>query len=308
MSLYEALAVFVVAAAGVSSFGYLLVRGAEALSDKLGLGRFLIGFVLLSVLTSMPEMTVAVFSAVQGVVELSVGDILGSNIVNICLVVGLSSLFITRIISVGMNLLKDLAAVLYFSSLIPILLVFVPQVFIETGVLLILVFVSYAYITYRTSKTLNTKPHIPGYGYPAILSAVVIGGLGVIVSAMVLVSAARSVVEYTGLSELEVGAKMVAVSTSAPELVTVLASMRRREYEMALGNAIGSNLTNITLILGSLLLVSRTTLVFQQHTFTVLFLLLATSTFWFFVSRGTITRVSGVILLVLYLFFLLLAA
>ncbi|MEM3031508.1 MAG: hypothetical protein QW756_00450 [Nitrososphaerota archaeon] len=301
----ETISTFLLAGTGVAFFGYLLVRDAELLSDKLGLGRFLIGFLLLSVVTSLPEMTVAALSSAAGVVDISVGDILGSNIVNIALVVSLSTIFITRLIAVQTKLLKDLAGILYFSSAIPIILVFIPQASVEIGIILILSFLIYIYLTFKESAEVQSQKMDVKTGYPLILLMALAGASGTIYSATHLVEAAKRVVELAGISELEVGAKFVALSTSAPELATVLTSAKRHEYEMALGNAVGSNLTNVTLILGALLTISGSIITFQQHISTVLFVLLVTLTFWFFVSRGRLTKMAGLILLALYSAFLI---
>ncbi|MEM2114737.1 MAG: hypothetical protein QXS12_04720, partial [Candidatus Caldarchaeum sp.] len=130
----DVVAVFVLSCLGLAVTGYLLVRGAELLSEKRGISRFLVGFILLSVITSLPELSVATFSSLAGVVYLSVGDILGSNVVNVALVAALSTFFVTGVVYVGLDVLRDLAGILYFSSIIPILMIFIPEVAVELGV------------------------------------------------------------------------------------------------------------------------------------------------------------------------------
>jgi len=303
----DVVAVFVLSCLGLAVTGYLLVRGAELLSEKRGISRFLVGFILLSVITSLPELSVATFSSLAGVVYLSVGDILGSNVVNVALVAALSTFFVTGVVYVGLDVLRDLAGILYFSSIIPILMIFIPEVAVELGVLLLAFFMVYIYLSFRSAPANARVAEKVGVGYNVIVSMVVVGGVGVVVSAYFLVESVEGLVLLTGLSELEVGAKIVSISTSAPEIATTLLLSKRGVYDMALGNAVGSNLTNVTLILGALLIISGQSLVFSQHVSVVLFVLLASSTFWFFISRGALNRMSGVLLLLIYLFFLTVA-
>ncbi|MCX8203867.1 MAG: hypothetical protein N3H32_06085, partial [Nitrososphaeria archaeon] len=87
--LAEVAAAFALSGLGVAAFGYVVVRGAEALADKYRIDRFAVGFLFLSVVTSVPELTVAVVAGIRGAVELSVGDLLGSSVVNITFVLSL---------------------------------------------------------------------------------------------------------------------------------------------------------------------------------------------------------------------------
>ncbi|MDW8083894.1 MAG: sodium:calcium antiporter [Candidatus Caldarchaeum sp.] len=300
----EAAGLFALAGLGVSFFGYLVVRGAEELADKYGLDRFMIGFILLSVLTSTPEWTVAAVSALQGVVEISVGDIFGSNVVNISLVTAFSMIFARKALTITDSFSKSLVEVLYLSTLIPIMLLYFPAVSSWTGVLLMAFFALYVYIAYGNKRPPTVVSHVVKTSTFRILIQIMLSAGLLVFSATQLVAAARAIAEITGISQLEVGAKLVAVSTSAPELVTVAASMRRGEHAMALGNAVGSNLTNVTLILGSLLALSGANIVLTSHVYTVLFVILVSMTFWFFSERGKITIPNAVILLALYVAFL----
>lgn len=303
-TLFEVAGLFFLAALGVSFFGYLVVRGAEMLADKYKLDRFMIGFILLSVLTSTPEWTVALISAVQGVVEISVGDIFGSNIVNISLVTASAMIFSRTALTMTVTLSKSLTEVLYLSTLIPLIMLYFPATTSAVGVLLMSFFALYVFIAYRDTGTVNGDRHAFKGKPTRIWMLILVGGAMLIFSANQLVQAARTFAEITGVSQLEVGAKLVAVSTSAPELVTVAASMKRGEQAMALGNAVGSNLTNVTLILGSLLALSGANIILLPHIYTILFVMIVSTTFWFLASRGKITVRDSIILLLLYAAFL----
>ncbi|MDW8062855.1 MAG: hypothetical protein RMI43_01640 [Candidatus Caldarchaeum sp.] len=305
VELLEALGLFSLAGLGVGFFGYLVVRGAELLADKYGFDRFMVGFILLSVLTSTPEWTVAAASALQGAVEISVGDILGSNIVNISLVTGISMLFARKALTITSSFSKSLVEILYLSTMIPIILLYFPVASSLTGVLLMVFFALYVATAYKNSPPIAVQPHVVRTSAAKIFTMILLGGGMLVLSAIQLVQAARTIAEITGLTQLEVGAKLVAVITSSPELVTVAASMQRGEHAMALGNAVGSNLTNVTLILGSLLALSGVNIVLGPHVYTVLFVVLVSMTFWFFSSRGQITLSNTLILLALYVSFLL---
>lgn len=288
----------------MAAFGYVVVRGAEALADKYRIDRFAVGFLFLSVVTSVPELTVAVVAGIRGAVELSVGDLLGSSVVNITFVTGLAALFAAGGVPVGGALRAQLAQLLLLSSAIPVALTAAPVVPPLTGFPLLLVFLAYGLYSFKSGSAHQAKL-VPWSGWKVVAFAAA-SVVGLVTSATSLVQSAKALSEVLGVGQLEVGAKLVSLATSTPEIVTVAASMRRGEYEMAFGNAVGSNLTNMSLILGSLLLIAGVDVLLTPHYTTVLFVVLVSGTLWAFSLRGRISRPLALVLLVEYVAFLLL--
>jgi len=296
----------ILSVASIAFFGTVLVRSAEELERCTNVGQFAVGFLLLSVVTSLPEFTVAVFATAQDVVGITIGDILGSNVVNIAFV-GAMVLVLARTIEVRTMLLDELAGVLYFSSLIPLILSIFAAVSRGFGVVLLSFFVVYSYFAMKRGRSIMEEdrgPSMPRRVKARILLMIVIGALGVIVSASFLVGSASTVAELFGLSKLVIGAKVVSIATSVPELVVTIVAVRRGLHDMALGNAIGSNLTNVSLILGLVLVLSPLGVSLQAYSIATAFLLIVTSSFWYFLSRGKLSRMAGLTLLMLYVAFL----
>ncbi|MCS4538573.1 MAG: sodium:calcium antiporter [Thaumarchaeota archaeon] len=277
-----------------------LVNTSARIASRLGINHFAIGFLLLSVLTSLPEMFVAIFSTSEGAVGLTLGDIFGSNVVNIAFVTGLA-LFIGRD-RVKMPV-RDLAGILYFSSLIPIILSVFEVLSKLAGAVLMIFFLTFSYLSIKKRDFADREK-----AQPAKLRDVailIIGAIGTIVGAKFAVDSAISVANILTVVPLVIGAKIVAIGTSFPELMVTLQAARKGYYSMALGNSIGSNLTNMTLVLGTVLLLAPLEVDIGALRIATTFVLIATGTFWYFLSRGNLGRIQGAILLAQYTLFLL---
>ena len=280
----------------------VLVDSASRVGDRLRIGQFAIGFLLLSVITSLPEMLVAIFSVNEGVVGITLGDIFGSNVVNISFVTGLTLLIgRKKVTSVP---LRDLAGVLYFSSLIPIILSIFKVWSRIAGLVLIAFFVLFSYLSIIKGQRLASSEK-SSVKLRRDIIIIAMGAVGIVVGARLAVDTAASLADLLGVTQLAIGAKIVSVGTSLPELVVALQAARLGRYQMSLGTSVGSNLTNMTLILGTVFLLAPIQVNVQSLQLATTFVLIVTSTFWYFISRGTLGRIEGSILLAQYSLFLL---
>lgn len=280
----------------------VLVDSASRVGDRLRIGQFAIGFLLLSVITSLPEMLVAIFSVNKGVVGITLGDIFGSNVVNISFVTGLTLLIgRKKVTSVP---LRDLAGVLYFSSLIPIILSIFKVWSRIAGLVLIAFFVLFSYLSIIKGQRLASSEK-SSVKLRRDIIIIAMGAVGIVVGARLAVDTAASLADLLGVTQLAIGAKIVSVGTSLPELVVALQAARLGRYQMSLGTSVGSNLTNMTLILGTVFLLAPIQVNVQSLQLATTFVLIVTSTFWYFISRGTLGRIEGSILLAQYSLFLL---
>ena len=280
----------------------VLVDSASRVGDRLRIGQFAIGFLLLSVITSLPEMLVAIFSVNEGVVGITLGDIFGSNVVNISFVTGLTLLSgRKKVTSVP---LRDLAGVLYFSSLIPIILSIFKVWSRIAGLILIAFFVLFSYLSIIKGQRLASSEK-SSVKLRRDIIIIAMGAVGIVVGARLAVDTAASLADLLGVTQLAIGAKIVSVGTSLPELVVALQAARLGRYQMSLGTSVGSNLTNMTLILGTVFLLAPIQVNVQSLQLATTFVLIVTSTFWYFISRGTLGRIEGSILLAQYSLFLL---
>lgn len=281
------------------------INAIEKLIAFTGLSEMSAGFILLATLTSVPEIIVALFAVMQGDPGISIGDILGSNVFNVAVVLGALGLF-GYLKTCCNDLLLDLTDILFISSLIPLLLVIFNVSGPVVGILLLGTFVANTYFMAKKRtpavEVNGNSTAVKKSSITKVIALLVIGLVGVIVSARLVVSSGVEIATFFGAPSILLGAKVIAIGTSLPEFTTDLAAVRRGHVHLAIGGIIGSNLTNLTLVLGLVLLTSPSVDI-TILTELLPFLLITTVIFWRFLTRGGISKAGGALLLVTYLMF-----
>ncbi|MDX6749680.1 calcium/sodium antiporter [Geminicoccaceae bacterium 1502E] len=256
--------------------GELLVRGAVQVAARLGVSPLVIGLTLVGFGTSTPELVTSVQAALSGSPGIAYGNIVGSNIANILLILGASAL-ITPILVTSNALKRDSAVMVAVSVLFAAVSAAMPL-----GVVIGAVFVtglaSYIFLAFRQERA---RPADHGAAYdkslaaqeadPALVPAagpqrpvavsagIALAGLGLVVAGgYLLVGGAVGLARLVGISETVIGLTIVAVGTSMPELVTSVMAAIRKETDVAFGNIVGSNIYNILGIGGMTALISPT--------------------------------------------------
>ena len=230
--------------------GEALVRGSVGIARRMAIPPLLIGLTLVGFGTSTPELLVSVDAAWRGVPDIALGNIVGSNIANILLIIGLSAL-VWPIKVMGATLRRD-TAVMMAAALVLVPIFAMAQMGRPAGLVLVAGLVAYLVWAYRQPGDMEAED----VGVPAPASALVstlwvIGGLvALMVGARFLVDGAVSIARGYGISEAFIGLTIVAVGTSLPELATSLIAAFRRQSEIAIGNIVGSNIFNVLGILG----------------------------------------------------------
>ena len=238
---------FVVGLLGLFFGGEYLVRGASSIARRFGISPLVIGLTIVGFGTSAPEMLVSVNAALAGQPAIAIGNILGSNIANILLILGLSALIAPLIIP-ARRLPRDLAFMLVATGVIWVMLLDGMVTRIEGGVLLagLAVFLVMAF-----SSGSVPQEDDPLETSVAKTTLMTVGGLVLLViGAHFLVDSATTISRTFGTSEAVIGLTIVAVGTSLPELATSVIAAYRRQTEIAVGNIVGSNIFNIFGILG----------------------------------------------------------
>jgi cation:H+ antiporter len=254
----------------------------------------------------VPEIIVALFAVLQGEAGISVGDILGSNVFNVGAVLGLLGL-LGYLKTCCTNLLTELTDILLITSLIPLLLVIFKVSSPIVGAILLATFVANTYFMAKKrlpaveSNGIVAPPERKGL--PKIVFMLLLALLGVIVAARLVVTSGLELASLLGAPPILLGAKVIAIGTSLPELTTDFSAVRRGRVHLAIGGIIGSNLTNLTLVLGLVLLASPFAVDTTIFTELLPFLLITTVIFWRFLTRGGISRIGGLLLLASYLLF-----
>ena len=248
-------------------------------------------------------------TAKQGAI--AAGNVFGSNIANILLVLGIgAALYGFR---VGKENLKDLALVLLLTTLISIYILFHSQItgnalgFYE-GALLLLIFAWYAN---RLLKKKNLEGMAPAkrMGRREGLRAFLFFGLGIVgvmISSQFVVDSAVKLADMAGLAKSFIGATLIAIGTSLPELSIELQAIRRKQYGLALGDAIGSNMVNITLVLGAAAAISPIVVQLNVFSAALLFAVVANMVFLYIAAvKGKFEKKDGLLLLGLYALYLI---
>jgi len=298
---------------------HVTIKNAVKTSEITGIGKTAIGFILIAFSTSLPELSVACISALSGEVAISIGNVLGSNIVNVCLIVGLAALLLTlkrsESISIKTSVAKDELGSLYFglfiASIIPLSLIYMVYASQVVGVVLFMVFVLYSFHMVRagiqmegTEKTVSNVSSGERRELRRHTLLTFIGMIGVIASSYFIVEAASNVAETVGVPRVLIGATVIAFGTSLPEFATTLKAVAEGHSSLALGNIVGSCFINITLILGVTLAASPLRVNMAIFSDLVTFSLIANLFLWYFLTIGRISWMEGAILLFIYLVFL----
>lgn len=235
-----------------------LVRGSVALAERLGISKLLIGLVIVGFGTSTPELLVSVNAALDGAPEIALGNVVGSNIANILLIVGLAAV-ITPIFGWERTAVRE-AIVASLVSLAALGLVLGTVISRTEGIVLLVLMVAYLLSSYwlerrdRKSKAFQHEAEefedIP-LRRPWLAPLLAVGGIGALVfGADLLVEGAVNIARDFGVPDAVIGLSLVAVGTSLPELATAIIAAVRRHSDVVLGNVIGSNIFNILAILG----------------------------------------------------------
>jgi cation:H+ antiporter len=289
----------------LAAASHYTIRAVEKLIELTGLSEMSAGFIILAVLTSTPEIIVALFSVLQGEPGISIGDILGSNVFNIGAVLGILGM-LGYLKTCCTDLLLDLTDILFITSLIPLLLVIFNVASPLVGILLLGTFVANIYLMAKKrtpTVAANDSATSERASKIKVIALLILGLVAVIVSARLVVSSGIEIAAIFGAPPILIGAKVVAIGTSLPELTLDLTAVRRGHVHLAIGDIIGSNLTNLTLVLGLVLLTSPFAVNIMIFTEILPFLLITTVIFWRFLTRGGISKVGGVILIITYILF-----
>lgn len=234
-----------------------LVLGASSIASRLGVAPLVIGLTVVAFGTSAPELAVNLASAVSGATDIAVANVLGSNIANILLILGvvaaMKGIRVQRSTVWKEIPFMLLAAVVLLACASDVLLDgAASNVVTRTdGFALLGFFLIFLYYTYLISKQgVEDAPEVVKMKLPYAIGLIIVGLVGLVAGGHFLVEAAVSIARELGVAERIIGLTIVAVGTSLPEFVTSVVAARKGHADIAVGNIVGSNIFNIFLILG----------------------------------------------------------
>lgn len=229
----------------------LFVEGASGLARKLGIPQLVVGLTIVAMGTSAPEAAVSITAALKGNASISVGNVLGSNILNILIILGITAVIIS--VAIQKSTLKVEIPYMVFISVVLILMGLTGNTISRLeGVLLWGLFILYmVYLFYMARKGKDeSKEEVQKSIWILVLSAVA-GGAIVVIGSNLAVDGATGIAEIIGISERFIGLTIVALGTSLPELVTSVTAARKGNADIAIGNIVGSNIFNILFVIGT---------------------------------------------------------
>lgn len=290
----------------------LLVRGAVALAQRCGLSSFFIGLAIVGFGTSTPELTASVRAALDGRDDIALGNVVGSNVMNVAFILGLTSLI--RPIPLPGRVVRGEIWIALAASFVPFLALTAEGRLTRAHGIAMLVglvlFLIRGYVNGRRNghqptgqELLESEPVVAPHariGVPVALLLIAIGLAALVFGGGMLVDAAVEVARGFGVSELVIGLTVVAAGTSAPELVTSIVAAARGHSDIAVGNVLGSNVFNILCILGITCVVTPQAVSSQLLRSDVPAMIVSTVLMLPMVRFGRVPRIGGAVLLVGY--------
>lgn len=258
--------------------GDVLVKGAVNLSLRLGVAPVIVGLTVVAFGTSAPEMLVSLSAALSGSTDIALGNVIGSNIANVLVILGASAL-VSGIVTKGHHDLLESSFMMIGASILLILLSFTGDIGWIKGLILLIVLGAVLWRQINTARANRPEPvegAEPGASSQKIALWLIAGLIALPAGAQMLVMGATDIARIMGISEAVIGLTLVAVGTSLPEMAASVASAVRGRADLALGNVIGSNIFNILAILGITSLVAPLSVPEQMLHFD-LWVMLATS-------------------------------
>jgi cation:H+ antiporter len=306
LSIGLAILAFIVGIVFLYKCSDILVDGTSKTAAQLGISSLIISVIIVAFGTSAPEFAISVSAAFQSHADISMGNIIGSCVANLLLVLGVSA--IIRPIKVKKTIIKREMPIIIGVTIVLLLSSFFGLLdthrLIGGAIFLVLfaVFIVYFIQCAKKERNNDVEKCESGKTLKNIIF-IILGIVGVVVGALLLIESALSIADFFGIPEMIIALSMVAVGTSLPELVVSAMAAYKNESDIAVGNVIGSNVFNIFLILGASALLIPLNAV---NSIGNLLILMAVTLVMFPVlyTGHVISRKEGVFLLVLYLFFI----
>ncbi len=290
-----------------------LVDGASALAKRLGVSDLITGLTVVAFGTSAPELTVNIFSALDGSTDLAVGNILGSNIVNILFILGISAIIFPLTVKPSTKWKEipfALLAIIVFAVLANDMLIDKTDKNIVTrvdGIVLLLFMVVFLVYTFNLASRQKNReiqePVVKQMKLSKSLLFILAGLVGLFFGGKYMVLGAVDIAEKLGMSQRVIGVTIVAIGTSLPELAASLVAAFKKKADIAIGNVVGSNIFNVFFILGTTAIIKPlpfdNALNFDTMVtiFASILLFITTMT----IGINKITRTEGIIFVLIYI-------
>lgn len=277
------------------------VEGAASIARKLGIPQLIIGLTIVAMGTSMPEAAVSITAALQQNAGITIGNVVGSNILNIFIILGITAL-ITNVKIQKSTIRYEIPFMIFITIILMICGMTDMKITFIEGIFLWILFIAYLvylFIMARNGETQEEKD-IPVW---KCLIFILIGGILVVKGSDFAVSGASAIARYFGMSERFIGLTIVAFGTSLPELVTSVTAAKRGNAGIAIGNIVGSNIFNILFVIGTTSLICNVPFESKFLVDTII-AIIAGLILWFgTMKHQELRKPCGIVMLLCYMFY-----
>ena len=282
----------------------LFVEGSSSVAKKFNIPSMIIGLTIVAMGTSAPEAAVSITSSLIGQNDMSVANVVGSNIFNILMVLGISSL-ISKL-PVSLNTIKKDTPFLIFVCIVLLIFVIDLHISVFEGLVFLSIFTWFIYDMIKQAKNNSEETEeVTELSTIKTIIYIIIGLVGIVFGGDLTVDAASTIATQFGLSQNLIGLTVVAIGTSLPEFMTSVIATKKGELDLAIGNVIGSNIFNILSVLGIAATLSPITISIEA-VIDVLFMTVVTILIFINMKRNKcITKKNGIFYILIYISYLI---
>ena len=282
----------------------LLIIGSKSIAEKFNIPPVVVGISLVAFGTSLPELIVSIMAILRDDPGIVVGNVVGSNIANIGLVLGVTAMLTPIFFS--FNKIKFDLYYLLFITLLPLFFIYLGDLVFWQGIFFILLLAGYCWKLYKKDNIIYDDTDIlSADGISSISLKIILGIAGLGLGAHFFVLGAKGIAISLGISSLVIGMSIVALGTSLPELAASIAAVKHNQTSFVIGNIIGSNIMNIVAVLGFTILIKPISIDSTDMMTQGLFMIILTvGLFMLLKFKGGVTKFSAGILICIYFIFL----
>jgi len=285
-----------------------IIKESERIALHFNISEFIIGATLIALGTSLPEMAASISASIKGQSDMAVANVLGSNIMNISLVLGLVFLIASKI-TPGRDLFFKDSAWLLFPVIIFPLMILDGYLSRLDGFLLFAMMGAYVMFLIQSNKSeqvieIDEELKKEKFNWTKTIALLLVGFVLVVIGADYAIESAANIAREFGISEWIIGLILIAFGTSLPELIVSIQAARQGKADMSIGNIIGSNMANTSVVLGSAAMTKPLAINLSSSSFDIFLMIGVTLMLVFITANKLYSKASGVMLLIVLAIFL----